>query len=123
MALVQVAQRATELDRASAFYSLLLEQNPVARFDPPGLLFFDLDGVRLLLDLNAPAALLYFKVNDLHSQVQRLAAAGVQVVSEPHVIFRHSDDTLGPSGTDEWQAFVLDSEGNTVGLVEWRAAP
>jgi len=123
MALVQVAQRATELDRASAFYSLLLEQNPVARFDPPGLLFFDLDGVRLLLDLNAPAALLYIKVNDLHSQVQRLAAAGVQVVSEPHVIFRHSDDTLGPSGTDEWQAFVLDSEGNTVGLVEWRAAP
>ena len=123
MALVQVAQRATELDRASAFYSLLLEQNPVARFDPPGLLFFDLDGVRLLLDLNAPTALLYFKVNDLHSQVQRLAAAGVQVVSEPHVIFRHSDDTLGPSGTDEWQAFVLDSEGNTVGLVEWRAAP
>ena len=123
MALVQVAQRATELDRASAFYSLLLEQNPVARFDPPGLLFFDLDGVRLLLDLNAPTALLYFKVNDLHSQVQRLAAAGVQVVSEPHVIFRHSDDTIGPSGTDEWQAFVLDSEGNTVGLVEWRAAP
>jgi len=123
MALVQVAQRATELDRASAFYSLLLEQNPVARFDPPGLLFFDLDGVRLLLDLNAPAALLYIKVNDLHSQVQRLAAAGVQVVSEPHVIFRHSDDTLGPFGTDEWQAFVLDSEGNTVGLVEWRAAP
>ena len=123
MALVQVAQRATELDRASAFYSLLLEQNPVARFDPPGLLFFDLDGVRLLLDLNAPTALLYFKVNDLHSQVQRLAEAGVQVVSEPHVIFRHSDDTLGPSGTDEWQAFVLDSEGNTVGLVEWRAAP
>ena len=123
MALVQVAQRATELDRASAFYTLLLEQNPVARFDPPGLLFFDLDGVRLLLDLNAPAALLYIKVNDLHSQVQRLAAAGVQVVSEPHVIFRHSDDTLGPSGTDEWQAFVLDSEGNTVGLVEWRAAP
>ena len=123
MALVQVAQRATELDRASAFYTLLLEQNPVARFDPPGLLFFDLDGVRLLLDLNAPTALLYFKVNDLHSQVQRLAEAGVQVVSEPHVIFRHSDDTLGPSGTDEWQAFVLDSEGNTVGLVEWRAAP
>ena len=123
MALVQVAQRATELDRASACYSLLLEQNPVARFDPPGLLFFDLDGVRLLLDLNAPTALLYFKVNDLHSQVQRLAEAGVQVVSEPHVIFRHSDDTLGPSGTDEWQAFVLDSEGNTVGLVEWRAAP
>lgn len=122
MALVQVAQRATDLDRASAFYTLLLERNPVARFDPPGLLFFELDGVRLLLDVNAPTALLYLMVNDIHAQVTRLTAAGVQVVAQPHVIFRHADDTLGPSGADEWQAFVLDSEGNTVGLVEWRGA-
>ena len=37
--------------------------------------------------------------------------------SEPHMIFRHEDDTLGPAGTDEWHAFVRDSEGNLVGLV------
>jgi len=30
------------------------------------------------------------------------------------------DDTLGPAGTDEWMAFVVDSEGNLVGLVEQR---
>ena len=42
------------------------------------------------------------------------------MVGEPHVIFGHEDDTLGPSGTDEWQAFVKDTEGNTVGLVEQR---
>ena len=65
MDLVQVAQRATDLDRAAAFYSDLLGVPPTARFDPPGLLFFDLDGVRLLLDVNAPSALLYLRVDDI----------------------------------------------------------
>ena len=43
------------------------------------------------------------------------AAASVTIEHEPHVIFSHADDTLGPAGTDEWQAFVRDSEGNLVG--------
>lgn len=55
MRLIQIAQHADDLDRASDFYTVLLEQRPVARFDPPGLLFFDLHGVRLLLDRNAPS--------------------------------------------------------------------
>ncbi len=46
--------------------------------------------------------------------------AEVEVVSAPHVIFRHEDDTLGPAGHDEWQAFIRDSEGNTVGLVAFQ---
>jgi len=117
MGLVQVAQRATDLDRASAFYADLLGIAPTARFDPPGLLFFDLDGVRLLLDANAPSSLLYLRVDDVAATVERLRAQGVAIESEPHVIFSHEDDTLGPSGTDEWQAFVRDSEGNLVGLV------
>jgi methylmalonyl-CoA/ethylmalonyl-CoA epimerase len=33
------------------------------------------------------------------------------------VIFSHTDDSLGLAGTDEWQAFVRDSEGNLLGLV------
>ncbi|MBK8447684.1 MAG: methylmalonyl-CoA epimerase [Micropruina sp.] len=122
MALVQVAQRAEDLDRASAWYALLLNRQPSARFDPPGLVFFDLDDVRLLLEAGAPSALLYLQVHDLDAEVARLAAAGVHVLSQPQLIFRHDDDTLGPAGTSEWQAFVRDSEGNTVGLVEWRAA-
>lgn len=120
MALVQVAQHATDLDRASAWYSVLLDRPPSARFDPPGLLFFDLDGVRLLLDGNAPSALLYLRVDDLDAEVRRLDHAGVEVLTAPHEIFGHADDALGPAGAHEWQAFVRDSEGNTVGLVEWR---
>lgn len=118
MGLVQVAQRAQDLDRASAFYADLLGRPATARFDPPGLLFFDLDGVRLLLDVGAPSALLYLRVDDVAATVERLRAQGVVVESEPHVIFRHEDDTLGPAGTDEWHAFVRDSEGNLVGLVQ-----
>ena len=121
MRLVQIAQRATDLDRAAQFYRLLLGTDPTARYDPPGLLFFDLDGVRLLLDGNAPSALLYLRVEDVRVALERLGDAA-DVVSEPHVIFHHDDDTLGPAGHDEWQAFIRDSEGNTVGLVSFQPA-
>ena len=120
MTLVQIAQHADDLQRASSFYADLLGAAPVATFDPPGLVFFDLGGVRLLLDRGAPSALLYLRVDDIDATLERLRAAGVPVESEPHVIFGHDDDTLGPAGTDEWMAFVTDSEGNHVGLVEHR---
>jgi predicted enzyme related to lactoylglutathione lyase len=119
MRLVQIAQHADDLDRASDFYTALLEQRPSARFDPAGLLFFDLDGVRLLLDRNAPSSLLYLHVDNVHETLERLAGAA-HVVSHPHVIFRHDDDTLGPADHDEWQAFIEDSEGNTIGLVAFQ---
>ncbi|MFN8082858.1 MAG: methylmalonyl-CoA epimerase [Dermatophilaceae bacterium] len=120
MRVTQIAQRAVDLDRAARFYSDLLQTLPLATYDPPGLVFFDLAGTRLLLDRVAPTSLIYLSVDDIHGTVDRLRAAGVVITSEPHVIFRHEDDTLGPAGTDEWQAFVTDSEGNTVGLVEQR---
>lgn len=123
MTLVQIAQHADDLQRASAFYADLLGGAPVATFDPPGLVFFDLGGVRLLLDRGAPSALLYLGVDDIGATVERLRTAGVPIESEPHVIFGHDDDTLGPTGTDEWMAFVKDTEGNLVGLVEQRLRP
>lgn len=119
MELVQIAQHAEDLERAAAFYSALLEAEPVALFDPPGLLFFDLDGVRLLLDRNAPTSLVYLRVENVHETLERLGS-GVEVVSRPHVIFTHEDDTLGPADHEEWQAFIRDSEGNTVGLVAFQ---
>lgn len=117
---VQIAQHAENLDRASAFYADLLGAVPTATFDPPGLVFFDLGGVRLLLEGGAPSALHYYRVADLDRTVDRLRTAGVTVESEPHKIFSHADDVLGPAGTDEWQAFVRDTEGNLVGLVQQR---
>ena len=118
--LVQIAQHAEDLDRAARFYTELLGSGPVARYDPPGLLFFDLGGVRLLLDAAAPSALHYYPVPDIDAAVERLRAGGATVETEPHVIFSHEDATLGPVGTDEWMAFVHDPDGNLVGLVEQR---
>ena len=117
MRLVQVAQHASNLRRAAEFYSALLGTEARALFDPPGLLFFDLDGVRLLLEAGAPSSLLYLSVPDVRISVEELRGRGVEIVAEPHVIFSHTDDHLGPAGTDEWMAFIRDSEGNTVGLV------
>ncbi|GAA5088596.1 glyoxalase [Microbacterium yannicii] len=118
MRLVQVAQHADDLERAAAFYTDLLGVAPTALFDPPGLLFFDLEGVRLLLDRGAPTALHYLRVDDVREAVERLQERA-RVVTAPHVIFTHEDDSLGPAGHQEWQAFVEDSEGNTVGLVSF----
>ncbi len=120
MRLIQIAQRAEDLPRAAAFYADLLGAPPSATYDPPGLVFFDLGGVRLMLEVGAPSALHYLGVEDIDGTVARLRSAGVTVESEPHLIFGHEDDTLGPAGTDEWQAFVRDTEGNLVGLVEHR---
>jgi methylmalonyl-CoA/ethylmalonyl-CoA epimerase len=117
MELIQVAQRADDLVRAVAFYEQLFGEPVAAVFDPPGLAFFHLGGTRLLLDVGAPSALLYLGVDDVRETVERLRSTGVTIESEPHVIFRHEDGTLGPAATDEWMAFIRDSEDNTVGLV------
>jgi methylmalonyl-CoA/ethylmalonyl-CoA epimerase len=118
--LVQIAQHADDLDRAAAFYERLLGAPPTGRFDAAGLLFFDLDGVRLLLGPEAPSTTLYLAVADLDAAVAGLRADGVPIESEPHLRFEHADDRLGPAGAAEWHAFVRDSEGNLVGLVEQR---
>ena len=122
MKLIQVAQHVDDLDRAVVFYEALLQHPVTAHFDPPGLAFFDLDGTRLLLDRAAPTALIYFGVDDVRQRTEQLRAQGVEIDTEPHVIFQHTDETLGPAGTDEWMSFIRDSEGNTVGLVSHSAS-
>ena len=121
MRLAQVAVRATDLDRAERFYERLLGSPATARFDPPGLLFFDLEGTRLLLDAKAPASLVYLEVPDVREAVETVRGE-LDIESEPHVIFRHEDDTLGPAGGEEWQAFLRDPDGNAVGLVSFASA-
>ena len=117
MDVLQIAQHADDLPRARAFYQRLLDTEPAGIFDPPGLLFFQVGSVRLLLEQGATSALIYFKVDNVRATLESLGAEGVEIVAEPQLIFRHSDDSLGPAGTDELMAFVKDSEGNMVGLV------
>lgn len=118
----QIAQRAVDLDRAVAFYEQLLDRPVAARFDPPGLAFFSLGGVRLLLDRAAPSALIYLRVESVHDTTEKLRRQGVTIEAEPHIIFRHEDGNIGPAGTDEWMSFFIDSEANTVGLISYASA-
>lgn len=116
----QVAQRADDLERAVDFYQSLLGVPLLARFDPPGLAFFDLGNSRLLLEKGAPSALLYLEVEDIAASFQELAERGIDFVDEPHVIFHDDDGRFGPRGSEEWMVFLHDSEGNLVALVERR---
>jgi methylmalonyl-CoA/ethylmalonyl-CoA epimerase len=122
MHIAQVALRATDLDRAAAFYSDLLGSQPTGLFEPPGLLFFDLDGTRLMMEGNAPSSLIYLQVDDVTTTLARMRERA-EIVSEPHVIFHHDNHSLGPAGADEWQAFIKDSEGNLVGLISHQHDP
>jgi catechol 2,3-dioxygenase-like lactoylglutathione lyase family enzyme len=72
MHIAQVALRATDLDRAAAFYSDLLGSQPTGLFEPPGLLFFDLDGTRLMMEGNAPSSLIYLQVDDVTTTLARM---------------------------------------------------
>ncbi len=118
----QIAQHADDLDRAVAFYADVLGCEVIARFDPPGLAFLRLGGVRLLLDRAAPSALIYLTVDDVRDTVAKLKADAVPVETEPHLIFTDSEGLFGEAGLEEWMAFIRDSEGNLVGLAS-RHAP
>lgn len=114
----QVAQHADDLDRAVAFYRDVLGLSLIARFDPPGLAFFDLDGTRLLLEEPAPSSLLYIGVENLEARSAELAAHGVEIVAGPELVHRDEDGTFGPARSEEWMTFFNDSEGNLTALVE-----
>ena len=116
MILHQVAQHADDLDRAVAFYTKLIGEPPIGIFDPPGLAFFRLGETRLLIERGAPKALIYLRVDDVRSVVEQLRLDGVEIASDPHVIFTDEEGQFGPAGAQEWMAFITDSEGNLVGL-------
>jgi methylmalonyl-CoA/ethylmalonyl-CoA epimerase len=119
----QVAQRAADLDRAVGFYEGVLGLRLLARFDPPGLAFFDLGGTRLLLEGGALSAILYLATDDLDARVEALERAGVEIIEAPQVIHRDDAGDFGPAGWEERMAFFHDTEGNTLAYSERRPPP
>ena len=112
----QVALRAPDLDAAVAFYRDVLGAAFIARFDPPGLAFFDCGGVRLMLEGNAAAGTVYFRVEDIDAAVAELTAKGVSFDHGPAMIHRDEDGTFGAPGGEEWMAFFKDPGGDTLAL-------
>ena len=123
MRIHQIAMHVEDLDAAEAFYRAVVGADFVARFDPPGLLFFDFDGVRVLFESGAGAegtSILYLRTDDIDARVAELEAKGVRFIHRPQAVHKDEDGTFGPAGETEWMAFFEDPCGNTVALVTRR---
>ena len=112
-ALGQIARRVESLERARAFLRDTLGLAELYAF--PGLAFFDLGGVRLMLgDEDGGKAtaesILYLRVPDIHATKAELEGRGVTFTHAPHMVHRHDD------GTEEWLAFFEDDEGRALAL-------
>jgi methylmalonyl-CoA/ethylmalonyl-CoA epimerase len=116
----QIAAHADDLEASRAFYRDVLGARLLARFDPPGLLFFDFNGVRLLLERNAAPATLYFRVDDIDTACAALGERGVTFDGEPHLIHRDDDGVFDNPGTEEWMVFFRDPGGNVLALASRR---
>jgi methylmalonyl-CoA/ethylmalonyl-CoA epimerase len=112
----QIGLHVINLDRAIDFYKKVLQKEPIARFDPPGFAFFDLSGIRLFLDVNAPKSAVYLEVSDVKSEIPRIRALNVKIINEPHIVFPDPQGLFDIPG-NEWLAFFEDSEGNAVGIM------
>lgn len=109
----QIAVTVEDVERATRFYRDVLGL-PFLFDAPPGLAFFDLDGIRLMLSIpegtEAGSSVLYFRVVDLDLSYETLRDRGVTFVGEPHVV--HKTDNYELS-----MAAFKDSEGNLMALM------
>ena len=103
-----------QLQALRAWYREVLQLPELYAF--PGLAFFDLGGVRLMLtekegDTGLSESILYLRVPDVHSAKDELESRGVKFTHAPHLIHRHED------GTEEWMAFFEDNEDRPLALM------
>ena len=109
----QIAVVVENLERATAFYRDILGMRYL--FQVPGMSFFDLGGVRLMLGVpegseKAGTSTIYYRVADLVQTFEQLSGRGVEFVQEPHLVARMEDHDL-------WMAFFHDPEGNLLALM------
>jgi catechol 2,3-dioxygenase-like lactoylglutathione lyase family enzyme len=117
----QIAVYARDLDEAIVFYRDTLGATYLTKYDPPGLVFFDFSGTRLLLEKSGPKATVYFRVDDIESAYTELLDRGVKFIVEPHLIFRDDAGTFGAAGEEEWMAFFSDPSENILALASRRS--
>ena len=112
-AVAQVALSVRDLAAATAFYRDALGMKHL--FDAPGMSFFDVGGVRLMLSAQGgepggKGTLVYFKVADLAATHAELSSRQVPFEQPPHVIARMNDREIS-------LAWCTDPDGNLLGLM------
>lgn len=110
----QIAVPVSDIERAIKFYRDSLGMRFLFQA-PPGLAFFDLSGIRLMLDGPAGeqagnASVIYYKVPDLEAAFTTLSERGVAFEAEPHLVARLPDHEL-------WMAFFRDPDENLLALM------
>lgn len=111
----QIAVPVSDIDRAIAFYRDMLGMTFLFKA-PPGLAFFDCNGIRLLLDAAAETradvnpSIIYYKVPDIQAAFQALSSRGVPFNELPHLVAKMPDHDL-------WMAFFNDPDKNTLALM------
>jgi catechol 2,3-dioxygenase-like lactoylglutathione lyase family enzyme len=112
----QIAIFAQDLDEAITFYRDTLGARYLEKYDPPGLVFFEFSGVRVLLEKAGPKSTLYFWVDDIDSAYAELRSKGIEFISEPQLIHKDDAGVFGKPGNGEWMAFFSDPSGNILAL-------
>lgn len=113
----QVSMRARDLDRAIAFYCDTLGLGLLSRHE--GMAFVLAGSVRIMLaeptspEFDHPGSVLYFDSQDIEAECAALGRLGVEVLRAPFVAHREDEHEFR-------LAFFRDSEGNTLGLTQWR---
>lgn len=114
----QIGVTVSDVERSAGFYRDTL--GVPFLFAYPGLAFFRLGDVRLMLTLpesgepRQMASPLYFRVGDIAQVHAALSERGVDFVDAPHVI--HRDDRM-----ELWMSFFRDPDGNLLALMEEKA--
>jgi predicted enzyme related to lactoylglutathione lyase len=117
-AIRQIAITVGDVEAALVFYRDVLGLRFLFRAGPD-LAFLDAGGVRLMLTTPQGAgvvghnSVLYFATQDVEATHAALVARGARSEREPQLTARMPDHAL-------WTGFLLDPEGNLVGLMEER---
>ncbi len=113
----QIAITVQNLEAATAFYRDVLGIKLL--FEVPGMTFFDLGGVRLMMaqpeqeEFDHPASILYYRVDDIEAAHRVLLSRNVSFERQPELVHKAEDHEL-------WLAFFRDMDGNFLSLMEER---
>jgi methylmalonyl-CoA/ethylmalonyl-CoA epimerase len=111
----QIAIAVSDMEEATRFYRDVLGLNLLFEA-PPGLAFFDCDGVRLMLTTKQGAeddhktSVIYYRVPDIDAAVQALKQKGISFVREPQMTAKMEDHEL-------WIGFVRDPDNTLIGIM------
>lgn len=110
----QIAMAVKDIEASTNFFENVLGYPLLFRADP-GMAFFDIDGVRLMLsqadEVKPGGPILYFSVEDCASANKELGEKGATCIREP--LMTHKTDT-----SELWLAFFKDPDGHTLALME-----